>query len=73
MIDNIAHEIKMTIREKGMLQKAVAKRAGFSEQQFSDMLNGRKLILACHVPAIASALGVTPNDLFRGSSQKDVS
>lgn len=41
-LDPIAVGIKNTIAARGLAQKAVAKRAGFTEQQFSDMLNNRK-------------------------------
>lgn len=39
-LDPVAIGIKKKIIEKGLLQKAVAERAGFTEQQFSDMLKG---------------------------------
>lgn len=52
------------INEKGVKQYVVASRAGFSKQQFSDMLNGRKIIKPCDALAIADALGVTMNDLY---------
>lgn len=61
---NVAVNIKKILKEKGLIQKSVAQRAGFSEKQFCAMLNGRKLILANYLPSIAQAMGVTPNDLF---------
>ena len=60
----VANNIRAVIAAKGMVQKQVAQRAGFSEQQFCDMLNGRKIIRAEHVPAIANALGVEAGELF---------
>lgn len=56
--------IKKIIEEKGLKQCAIASKAGFSEQEFSNMLNGRKIIKAEDVVAIAGALEVTPNELF---------
>lgn len=47
-----------------MVQGVVAKRSGFTERQFSDMMNGRKLILAEHIPKIAKALGVSVNSIY---------
>lgn len=41
-LDPVALGIKKAIAARGLVQKAVAKRAGFTEQQFSDMLNDRK-------------------------------
>lgn len=64
MDTRIASEIKHAMVEKGLYQKSVAERAGFSAQQFSDMLNGRKIIKAEYIPRIASALGVSANHLF---------
>lgn len=52
------------IEEKGLKQCAIAKRAGFSNQQLNDMLNGRKIIKPCDAIAIADALGVTMNELY---------
>lgn len=55
------------IGERGLKQGAVAERAGMSNQMLSDMLNGRRLIKARDVLALAKALDVTPNDLFRSA------
>ena len=58
--DNIDRLISM----RGLKQGAVAVKAGFSNQQLSDMLNGRRIIKPCDVVSIAKALGVTPNELY---------
>lgn len=63
-LDPVAIGIRKKIAEKGLLQKSVAKRAGFSEQQFSDMLNDRKIIRACDLFRISEALGVEIADLM---------
>lgn len=60
----IAHTVAKLVEESGMKKGVVAKRAGFSLQAFSDMLNGRRLIKVSEVPGIAKALGVTPNELY---------
>lgn len=64
MGNSVAVWIKKRMVESGLYQKAVAERAGFTEQQFSDMLNGRKVIRAEYLPAIANAMGVHVSDLF---------
>ena len=61
--DPVAVGVRMIIAKKGLRQNAVAKRARLSEQQLSDMLNGRKLIKACDLLPIAEALGVTVDEL----------
>ncbi len=61
--------IKAAIKKSGMLQKAVAERAGFTEQQFSDMLYGRKVMRVEYLPRIANAIGVDIGDLFADTGQ----
>jgi DNA-binding Xre family transcriptional regulator len=69
--DDVVQNIKTIISEKGMKQTVVAERAGFSDSDFSNMLNERrKLIRIEHIPRITKALGVTLNDLFRVRSEK---
>ena len=67
---NIRDNIRGTIDAKGMKQVVVAERSGFTEQQFSDMLNGRKIIRAEYIPKIANALGVSVGDLFVDAGQE---
>ena len=61
-IDPIAVGIKNMIADRGFVQKAVALRAGYTSQQFNDMLNGRKVIKASDITPIANALGVSVQD-----------
>ena len=63
-LDPVAIGIKKAIIARGLIQKTVAKRAGYTEQQFSDMLNDRKIIKACDMMAIADAIGVEVADLY---------
>ena len=60
----LAQRISFLIRERGLKQLAVAKKAGYSAQEFNSMLNGRKLIRACDIPNIAKALEVDVNELY---------
>nr|WP_300168403.1 helix-turn-helix transcriptional regulator [uncultured Flavonifractor sp.] len=60
----IIENTRRIIEKKGMKHRAVAERAGFSEKQFSALLNRRKIIKDTDVIAIANALEVTPNELF---------
>lgn len=63
--DDVVNNVKLIMNEKGMKQKVVAERAGFSDAEFSNMLNERrKLIRIEHIPKIANALGVEPNELY---------
>lgn len=65
----IAKNARRIINEKGFKQRAIAEKAGFSEQQLSALLNGRRIMKDVDVAAIANVLGVTPNDLFGIASE----
>lgn len=66
----IPHNITTILKSKGFKQSFIANKAGFSEKQFVDMLHNRKIIRAEYIPKIASALEVTPDDLFRQSEKE---
>lgn len=72
--ENVISNTKRIIQERGMKQVFVAERAGFSPQEFSNILNDRRKLLRIeHLPAIASALGVEVGDLFKTAKAKEVS
>ena len=63
----VANRVREIIKEKGLKQTALAEKAGFSAQEFSDMLNGRRLMRAVDIASIINALsgvGVDANYLF---------
>ena len=62
--DPIAAGIKFLITERGMIQRVVAERAGYTSQQFSDMLNDRKTIKAIDIVPISKALGVSVQEVY---------
>ena len=64
MTGSVAKGIRAIISEKGFRQGYVAKKASFTDTQFSDMLNGRKLILAEYLPRIADAMGVSVQAIY---------
>lgn len=65
----VPKNLSRIIKERGLKQSAVAQWAGFTSQQFTDMLNGRKLIKPCDAAALANALGVNIGDLFVNTGQ----
>ena len=65
---SVAENTKRIIAEKGLKQRAVAIKAGFSEGQFSALMTGRRVIKDIDIIAIANALDATPNELFGISS-----
>lgn len=64
MIGSVAAGIERIIRDKGFVQGVIAARAGFSDQQFCDMLKGRKIIRADYLVPIAKALGVSVQEIY---------
>ncbi len=56
--------IQKIIVNKGLKNLSVAEKAGFTPQELSDMINGRRLIKACDVPRLATALGVEAGDIY---------
>ena len=68
----IAGNIRAIVDERGYKHAVIAKRAGYTRQQFSDMLTGRKLILADDCFRICDAIGCSYNDLFRRPEEQGV-
>lgn len=60
----LATGIKILITSKGLKNVYVAENAGYTSQELSDMLNGRRLIKACDIPRLAKALNVKYDDLY---------
>lgn len=58
--DGVAREITT----RGLKQSFIAKKAGLTEQQLSDIINKRRRLDANEMFNICLALDVTPNDLF---------
>ena len=68
--DDIIQNIKNVIVKKGMRQGTVAERAGFSKQDFSNILNDhRKLLRVEYLAPIAFALGVDVNELLKAGKK----
>ena len=65
MNDIVAPNVKRIIKDRCLKQGAVAKKAGYSEQQFSAMMNGRKIIKDIDILRIDTALSVEANELFK--------
>jgi len=62
---DVGKNIKRCIKEKRKLIKYVADECGFTQQQMSQMISGRKVIRAEYIPGIARAIGVEIPELFR--------
>ena len=60
----VAPNVEAIIIRKCLKQSAVAEKAGYTKQQFNNMLKGRKVIKDIDISRIANALEVEVNDLF---------
>lgn len=60
----VIENVRKIIKSYGLKQKAVALQAGYSERQFSDFMNNRKILRPDDIEKLCDALDVTPNDLF---------
>lgn len=72
-VSGIALNVKAILQESGYKQCVIAQKAGYSNQKFSDMLNGRAVIKDNDIMPIAKALGVTPNELFKATNDQQAS
>ena len=60
----LAQEIRKLMEKKGLQEKEIAEKVGYTSKELSDMLNGQKLIRACDIPRLAYALKVTANEIY---------
>lgn len=60
----LPRNIAKIIKERGLKNSVVAEKAGYTPQQLSDMINGRKIIKPCDILAISEALSVNVGELF---------
>lgn len=66
----LACGLRLLIAKKGLKNLYVAEKAGYTAQELSDMLNGRRLIKACDIPKIANALNVKADDIYRAGKER---
>lgn len=60
----VPDNILRIIRENGWTQSFIAKKAGLSVNKFYALAHNWQVLRAKDIEAIASALNVTPNELF---------
>lgn len=60
----IANTVKRIVKRSELKQKVIAERCGYTEKQFSSVINGRKLITAEDIVKLCNGLGITPNELY---------
>lgn len=60
----VCERLKLYISNKGLKQKSVAEKAGFTENQMSQILNGKRNISADELEIICNAMDTKPNDIY---------
>lgn len=63
-MDIVAINVRKILESRGLKQKAVATKAGYTANEISGLLTGRRSIRTSDVVRIARALCVTPNELY---------
>lgn len=64
MHDIVAINAQRIIKEKGLIQKSVAKKMNLTENQLTSIFKGRKIITTSIVLKFCEVLDVSPNDLY---------
>ena len=62
--DDVIQNIRTIIKEKGVKQNFVANKAGFTPQEFNNILCSRQLLKTESIVNVCNALDITPNELF---------
>lgn len=57
--------LKKILLEKGIKNVFLAEKAGLSQQELSDVLNGRRLVKAYEIFIISEILGEKVDDIFK--------
>lgn len=62
---SIVKNVAKIMCEDELSEKDIAKRAGYSEREFKDVLNNNRIITAFDITKLYTALGVDANTLFK--------
>lgn len=60
----VCDRLKQYMSENGLKQKVIAEKSGFTENQMSQMLNGKRNISADELEIICNAMNAKPNDIY---------
>lgn len=63
-MEDIRDVLAFELKDRCFMQCAVAKKAGLTEQQLSDVVKKRRRLEANEMFRICKVIGITPNDLF---------
>lgn len=63
-MNDVRDGVAVEIKAHGFKQAAIAKKAGLTEQQLSDIINKRRKLDANEMFSLCRAMGTDPNSLF---------
>lgn len=61
----VCDRLNAYMKAKGLKQKTIAEKAGFTENQFSQIINDKRSISADELEIICNAIGTTPNEIYK--------
>lgn len=64
MDERTLQNIKNIIEQRGYKKKVIAEKMGYKENQFSDLLNGRRIVRLDDIIKLCDLLEVQPNELI---------
>lgn len=64
-----ASGFKAVIAKKGLKKMYIAEKAGYTKQELSDMLNGRRLIKACDIHKLTETINTDIGDIYEAGKK----
>lgn len=68
----VCDRLRLYIDRNGLKQKVIASNSGFSENQMSQILNGKRNISADELEIVCNAMGANPNEIYEISEDEDI-
>ncbi len=60
----VCDRLKLYMSIKGLKQKVIAEKSGFTENQMSQIINGKRNLSADELEIICNAMNCKPNDIY---------
>lgn len=68
----VCDRLRLYIDRNGLKQKVIASNSGFSENQMSQILNGKRNISADELEIVCNAMGANPNEIYEISEDEEL-
>lgn len=60
----VCEKLRLYINQNGLKQKVIAEKSNLTENQMSQILNGKRSISADEFEIICNAMNANPNDIY---------